>query len=50
LFSAAPVEIFAWVPASTSGLTLNPTGAWMPSDAATCDSISASATLSRLNW
>src|SRR4029079_9215742 len=36
--------------AATSGLTRKPTGAVTPIDAATADSISASATDSRLNW
>ena len=50
LFSAAPVVILAWPPASTSGLTRKPTGALAPIAVATADSVSASATDSRLNW
>ena len=44
LLCAAPVEIFAWDPAATSGLTRKPIGAVRPIDRATSDSMSASAT------
>ncbi len=50
LFSVSPVVIFAWVRASTSGLTRSAQRARRPSPTATSDSAAASSALSMLSW
>ena len=50
LFSALPVVIFSWVPASTSGLILSAAGARTPRPIATRLSASSSGRDSMLNW
>ena len=50
LFSRRPVVIFAWVAASTSGLTRSAIVASRPEAAASSASATSSGSLSTLNW